>query len=101
MIDNALEKTGSPPSDYTNEQWQRDLAELRIRIIPSMVKNMPDEPTGDQIYCEFINSILFNLRRGNIDYCFYIYHIADLLKYEHDRLQALWLEKERCFRLSL
>lgn len=32
---------------------------------------------------------------------FYIYQIAELLKYEHDGLQAVWLEEERCFKLSL
>lgn len=100
MINCVLEKTGSPSSDYTNDQWQRDFAKLRSRIISSVV-NTPDDSNNDQIYHDFIDGILFNLRRGNIDYCFYIYQVADLLKYEPYRLHALWLNKERCFRLSL
>ena len=54
-----------------------------------------------QYYCDFINDILSQIRKGKIDYCFYIYQIADLLKYEHDYLNATWLEKESCFRVSI
>lgn len=57
--------------------------------------------TQYQCYCSFINSILSNLRSGGVDYCFYIYQISELLKYEHDRLQADWLQDEKCFELRL
>lgn len=53
-----------------------------------------------QQYCSFINNILRNIRRGEIDYCFYIYQVAELLKYE-ERLKVVWLQPEGCFRLSL
>lgn len=56
--------------------------------------------TQYQQYCSFINNILRAIRRGEIDYCFYIYQIQDLLKYE-ERLKAVWLQSEGCFRLSL
>ena len=57
--------------------------------------------TQYQSYCSFINNMLKNIRHGEIDYCFYIYQVAELLKYEHERLQATWLNFEKCFRLSL
>lgn len=57
--------------------------------------------TQYQYYCDFINDILSNIRKGGIDYCFYIYQVAELLKYEYDKLQVRYLEKEKCFRLSL
>ena len=108
------EKTGSPPSGYTDEQWQRDFSVLKslvkkskfnqMTVIPEN-SNYKDEPyhgkSQYQYYCDFINDILSQIRKGKIDYCFYIYQIAELLKYEHDSLNAEWLEDERCFRLSL
>lgn len=113
-IVSLLEKTGKPTSDYTNEQWKHDFELLKSRIKQSQFRQMtvipessysPDRTyhgkTQYQCYCDFINDILSNIRKGEIDYCFYIYQIAELLKYERDDLQVRYLEKERCFRLSL
>lgn len=106
-------KTRKPPENYTDEQWQSDFQKLRNEIRPSALREMPTVPetikegqvyhgkTEYQCYCDFINDILLNIRDGNTDYCFYIYQIADLLKYEHDRLQATWSETDQCFRLTL
>lgn len=108
------QNTKSLPDGYTNEQWQLDFEKLRLSAVPSENERMvvPREVTrsqyqeyhGDtqyQYYCRFINDILANIRRGRVDYCFYIYQVAELLRFEQNRLQATWLEKERCFRLSL
>lgn len=57
--------------------------------------------TQYQYYCRYINDILWSIRHGKVDYCYYIYQIAELLRFEHDRLQAVYLEQEHCFRLSL
>lgn len=102
------------PNGYTNEQWQLDFEKLRSRAVPSdngrmivpreVSRSQYQEYHGDtqyQYYCRFINDILSSIRRGRVDYCFYIYQIAELLRFERERLQATWLEKERCFRLSL
>lgn len=106
-------KTGRPPKDYTDSQWQQDLIRIRAVVQPSSFKKMRVIPeprnfvgtyhgkTQYQCYCDFINDVLNSIRRGKPDYCYYIYQIAELLKYEHDRLQAVWLEEERCFKLSL
>lgn len=107
------EKTGRPPKDYTNSQWQQDLIRIRAVVQPSSFKKMRVIPeprnfvgtyhgkTQYQCYCDFINDVLNSIRRGKPDYCYYIYQIAELLKYEQDRLQAEWLEEYRCFKISL
>ena len=100
-----------PPKDYTSRQWQSDFEEIKSKVKPAqdrLMRSMRDSPsygsyhgkTQYQQYCSFINNILKSIRRGEIDYCFYIYQIQDLLKYE-ERLKAVWLQSEGCFRLSL
>ena len=113
-IVSILERTGKPPLDYTDKQWQCDFEILKSKISQSpfsqmtVIPELPYSPdrtyhgkTQYQCYCDFINDILNNIRNGGIDYCFYIYQVAELLKYEHDDLQVRYLEKEKCFRLSL
>ena len=60
--------------------------------------------TGDtqwQRYCKYINSVLVAIRKGEVDYCYFVYQIQDLLKFEHDRLIAEWLPESQCFQVSL
>lgn len=109
------EKTGRPPVGYSNAQWQQDFIHIKAVVQPSLsskgrMRAVSDSHRVDseyhgktqyQYYCSFINDILSNIRRGKTDCCYYIYQIADLLKYEHDRLNAVWIEKDRCFKLSL
>lgn len=110
----VTQNTKSPPKDYTDEQWQTDFSNLKLQIKQGSAKSMPSirevsetiyqeyhGKTQYQRYCDFINSVLKNIRGGYIDYCFYIYQIAELLKYEHDNLKVVWLEAERCFRVFL
>lgn len=109
-----LRRSYKIPAEYTDEQWQIDFTLLKSKVQQSKFRYMPTIPEGRflperpyygktqyQYYCDFINDILFQIRIGKTDYCFYIYQIADILKYEHDHLQALWLEQDRCFKLSL
>lgn len=107
------EKTGRPSNDYTNTQWQEDFARIKASVLPVDSKRMKTVYDGQifsstyhgktqyQYYCCFINDILENIRHGNTDYCFAVYQIADLLKYEHDRLQAKWSKRYHCFFLTL
>ena len=107
------ERTKKPPKDYSDSQWQQDFLRIREIIRPSSLNkmNVVAEPhnfartyhgkTQYQYYCDFINNILSNLRRGKVDYCFYVYQISELLKYEHDTLQTEWLPSDGCFKLSL
>lgn len=52
-------------------------------------------------YSKFINSVLRTIRQGKYDYCYFIFQIIDLLKYEHDNLKVEWLPDYQCFRVSL
>ena len=109
-----MQNTKIPPKGYTNSQWQLDFAEMKSRIkqgsttlmptIREATKTLYQEYHGKtqyQRYCDFINDTLKSIRKGHIDYCFYIYQIEELLKYEHDKLKVDWLETERCFRVFL
>ena len=87
------EKTGKPPKEYSDSQWQHDFQFIKDKIKPSRFKRMKIIPesvssyysyhgkTQYQCYCTFINDILDNIRNGGIDYCFFIYQISELLKY--------------------
>lgn len=104
--------TDRPPKEYTNQQWQSDFEIIKQTVIPAQESKMRvirDAPsygsyhgkTQYQNYCSFINNVLNNIRCKEVDYCFYIYQIMDLLKYEKERLEVKWLQSERCFRVSL
>ena len=57
--------------------------------------------TNWQQYCSYINDILSIIRSGQVDYCYYIYQILDLLKFHYDDLKTrycdgyweVWLER--------
>lgn len=107
------------PSNMTDKDWQKHFNELRNEIKPSSERRMKTSHSisvnnrkdntyfsyhGDtewQYYCKFINSVLGVIRSGQCDYCYHIYQIADLLKFEHDRLKAVWLPEHQCFKVSL
>lgn len=55
----------------------------------------------DRNYADFINDILFEIRRGRTEYCYYVYQVMDLLRFEYDTLNVEWLANKRCFRVSL
>lgn len=106
--------TKVPPANYTNSQWQTDFNILKSQTKQSKYHKMPvisdkidnqfqtyHEKTQYQTYCDFINGILKTIRNGEKDYCFYIYQIVDLLKYEHNNLKAEWLQQEHCFCVCL
>lgn len=114
---------GRPVSSLTDEKWQKEFA-IRKALIPEDVgKNigkrlkasMSTEPlkwneetqgtyhgtTNWQQYCAFINDILRNIESGQIDYCYFIYQILDLLKFHRNDLKTkyingyweVWLDK--------
>lgn len=113
-------KNGRPSETLTDKQWQKDF-EIRKKFITpystnikrlggkhSKVSGIWNEETmgtyyGEtnwQQYCSYINDVLKNIRKGEIEYCYYIYQIIDLLKFHYDTLKtsycdgywAVWLE---------
>ena len=107
------EKTGRPHRNYTNEEWQKDFIKIKEKVRSSKLNFIPvikefdntnytyHGKTQYQYYCDFINNTLKEIRNGETSYCFYVYQIAELLKYEHERLCSIWSEEDRCFYISL
>jgi len=101
-----------PPSDYTNQQWQNDLAELKEKIEPSPRKRMVTiresakktesgsyyGKTQYQYYCAFINDILEQIRSGQEAFCYYVYQVIDVLRFEKE-VDVNYIEKYRYFFL--
>ena len=99
--------------NMTDIEWQEYLSLMKKSIMPVKDKYMKGVSSvklsaGEQ-YCGdtsamryklFINDILKTIRSGQTDYAYYIYQIADLLKYEHN-LKAKYLPQYRCFKITL
>ena len=111
---------GRPTSSMTDEKWQKELnlRKLFITPLPKEIKRMKGkysresgtwntETQGEyqgctnwQSYCSYINDVLSNIRAGQVEYCYYIYQILDLLKFHyndlrtryHDGYWEVWLE---------
>ena len=112
---------GTPSSSMTDEKWQKEI-EIRKHFITPHPHNVTElkgkyskesgkwneESKGTyygctnwQSYYSYINDVLRNIRSGNIDFCYYIYQILDLLKFHYDDLRTkycdgywqVWLEK--------
>lgn len=116
---------GKPDADMTNEQWQEYFSIMKQMIKQGKEKRMKFSTarmtingysvdgqseyhgeTSYAYYCQFINGILRTIRGNSSespshDYCFYIYQIADLLRFEHDRLNVIWRKKDKCFEVWL
>ena len=110
---------GRPSSTLTNEKWQKEINIRKLFVAPTNLKKMQGkyskesgvwnvETQGEyhgitnwQSYCSYINDILSNIRAGQVDYCYYIYQIMDLLKFHYNDLRTkycdgyweVWLEK--------
>jgi hypothetical protein len=104
------------PDGVTNEEWQ-ELFEVLKCLVPPSGKSKMEQPksycyiNGSKVsfqeetqwsrYCAFINSVLNTIRQGEQDYCYYIYQIKELLKYEHDNLAVTYLPEDECFCVYL
>ena len=112
---------GRPDSNMTDERWQKEFNVRKLFITPNDKKHKRmggkfsresgtwnEEKDGEHLgmtnyqeYCSYINDVLKNIRAGQIDYCYFIYHIMDLLKFHYDDLRTkycdgyweVWLER--------
>lgn len=113
---------GRPTSTLTDEKWQKEFNIRKMLITPykdghrkkisgkyaresgkwnEETQGKYDGCTNWQSYCTYINDILTNIRAGQIDYCYFIYQILDLLKFHYDDLRTkyrdgyweVWLAK--------
>lgn len=113
---------GRPSSTLTDKKWQKEFELRKLFIIPyeknikKLGKHFSKETgkwnketmgeyhgqTNWQEYCAYINDVLKNIRAGQVDYCYFIYQIIDLLKFHYEDLKTkycdgyweVWLEKE-------
>jgi hypothetical protein len=103
---------GRPASYLTNEKWQKEfnLRKMFIMPYPNTVKKLKSAYSSEsgkwntdtqgtyhgctnwQSYCSYINDILSNIRSGQVDYCYYIYQIVDLLKFHYDDLRTKYCD---------
>lgn len=99
--------------NMTDTEWQDYFARMKMIVGPVNEKQMSLRPSrsiyedgvykGDtqaMRYKQFINGILKTIRSGKLDYCYRVYQITDLLKYEPN-LKAQWLSNSECFAVSL
>lgn len=112
---------GRPLSSLTDAKWQKEFNVRKLFITPyskdiKRFGGRSSKETGTwneetqgayygqtnyQEYCSYINDVLRNIRAGQVDYCYFIYQIEDLLKFHYDDLKTryrdeyweVWLEK--------
>ena len=87
-----------PQSD---EEWQRRFEEIRNESILAQCGSPLIAFAGNDTYATFVSGVLETIRAGGTDYCFFIYQIEDLLKFEKERLQTSWLPNDKCFKVWL
>lgn len=98
------------PVGTTNAEWQELFKHLKlsVRCEPG-TKMKVRQPIGtgtyygetqDFRYKCFINSVLKTIRNLEIDYCFFVYQIIELLKHEPN-LQADWDDDNKFFTVYI
>lgn len=102
---------GRPRLDWDNSRWNIYFVALKAKITPisdPKLRKLPvtqcrlqsgEEYKGEtsyQQYCSFINDVLTSIRMGETDYCYYIYQIADLLRFEPTLEVRLCCEDRLC-----
>lgn len=112
---------GRPSSTLTDKKWQTEFELRRMFIQPydENVKTLTSKysiesdrwngevngiypgKTNWQEYCSYINDVLNTIRSNQVDYCYYIYQIEQLLRFHHRNLRTqycdgywkVWLER--------
>ena len=110
------------PTKYlTDKIWQKMYISCKENIVPYKDGNkkklkyktaksetdmygnyLPDERTNYQLYCQFINSILSEIRKGNKTFVFFTYQIEQILHFHYEDLKTkyvngfweIWLEND-------
>ena len=112
-----ITKDDKPGFELTDQKWQEEFKNIKpfvmahpetiIRLGGKYSKESGiyfegyDGATDWQRYCSYINDILKNIRSGQVDYCYFIFQILDLLKFHHNELKTkycdgyweVWLER--------
>lgn len=104
---------GRPSSTLTDEQWQKEFTIRKLFITPykrgkskkfsskyvreketwrEETQRTYEGYTNWQSYSAFINDILSNIRAGQVDYCYYIYQISDLVRFHYNDLRTKYCD---------
>lgn len=112
---------GRPTENLTDKKWQKEFLLRKLFIIPhnqdikklggkyskesglwnSETNTSYDGCNNWQQYCSYINDVLNNIRSGQVECCYYIYQIIDLIKFHYKTLRTkycngyweVWLER--------
>lgn len=111
--------TGRPGKDMTDERWQTIFQVLKLGVKQSPYRKMSRTyaksildsgyyygDTSYISYCNFINDVLYTIRGNSThaptyDYCFFVYQIQDLLRFEYDSLRTRYIKEHECFEVWL
>lgn len=109
---------GVPDENLTDAKWQTKFAIMKTMVEQSAEKRISVryetklDSYGDKVFngktsysdfCTYINSVLKTIRNAKYehDYCYFIYQIATLLRFEHERLRTKYLPEYKCFEVWL
>lgn len=105
--------TKTPPSDYTDAQWQLDYYEIKsilhqqesnskkITTTQGFPIDIPQNgKTNQQYYYSFLIDTLSELKSGHKAYCYFVYQIVDLLRLDQN-VHAKFIPCGGYFSLSL
>lgn len=108
-----ISNTDNKPSPtLTDEKWQKEfqIRKMFITPYPKNIKRMSgryykeigkwnsetqgkyDGCTNWQSYCAYINDVLSNIQSGQVDYCYFIYQIMDLVKFHYQTLKTKYCD---------
>lgn len=110
--------SGRPSYNMTDAQWQEKFKIMRGVTPQSTRAKMGGQysreggswnedngsyqgATNWQNYVFYINDILKEIRDGKIEYAYFTYQIADLLRYEHKRLRTRYIQKDQYWEVWL
>jgi hypothetical protein len=84
--------------NLTDKEWQNIFHVMQLKVPTSnekkLKRNVRNNIIGrkwslnttitsqDGYYCNYINDVLRNIRTSNTDYCYYIYQIIELIRFE-------------------
>ena len=85
----------------SNEEWQKHFDHIKNLVQHQLRGHKLDEYDQGTSYEDYISSVLYTIRGGEIDYCYHEHQIVDLLRFEKERLHTRWLPQDKYFRVWL
>lgn len=115
-----ITEKGRPTLQLTDTVWQQIIKQIKGNIKPldngtnkkmivrssRAIMNEWGEYEEDQTpdwkrYCQFINSVLDDIRAGEVSYCYYFYQISQLLAFHKNDLKTRYDESEKHWEVWL